>query len=108
MPRRKLALGQAWPANHTASRRTREHVQRAHAALDRAAIAARAIEQPDDLGAPARIDVDDQRRDVREHEVEAEARARLIDRLRAAALVAGAAHVIDHVALTERAATVAD
>ena len=48
----------------------REHVERANAGLDRAAIAGAALEQAHDLGAAPWIDIDDQRRDICEHEVE--------------------------------------
>ena len=88
----------------SATRRTRAASARRSTT---AATAAREIEQADDLGAAARIDVDDQRRDVREHEVEAEAGARIVG-VRAAAVVARAADVIDDVALADRAEPVVD
>jgi hypothetical protein len=86
-------------------------VQRAHAARHRRAqLAAHEIEQTHDLGAMPGIDVDDERRDVREDEVQAEPRAalRIGLRLRSPALAARAPDVRDHVALRQRAERVAD
>ena len=85
----------------------REHVQRPGAGRDRRARASREIEQAHDLGPAPRIDVDDQRGDVREHEVEPEAGARVIG-VRAAVLVAGPADVVDHVALAQGAEAIVD
>ncbi len=67
----------------------------------------REIEQAHDLGAQPGIDVDDQRRDVREHEVQAEPGAMLVE-LGPTALFARASHVADHVALAQRPERVGD
>jgi len=82
-------------------------VERAHAAGDGAATRGAAVEQADDLGPAARIDVHDQGRDIREHEVEADAGTVVVE-LGAAAVALGAADVIDDVALAQRAERVAD
>jgi len=68
----------------------------------------RTIEEADDLGPPPGLDVEHQRRDVGDDEVEPDARAALRVGLgaRPAALAARAAHVIDDVALAQGTAAI--
>src|ERR1044071_4338759 len=98
---RRPAAG-SWP-------RRLKHMKRAHARR-RASPCRRTIEEADDLGPPPGLDVEHQRRDARDDEVEADAGAALRGRLRTrpTALAARPPHVIDHVALAQRTTAVAD